>query len=122
MLHRLPTDCIALASLSTAAFSSTLAFTEVEWQRVLGPLGGYVLSLLMLLYFIGRDRSQTKERKTEAVRSEAAREERHKEIVSLTVKAITAQNEMASSVQTLTDELSKRTCWAKKSPTTSHIN
>ncbi len=114
MIHRIPTDCIALASVATATFSSTLALTETDWQRVLGPLGGYVLSLLMLLYFIGRDKAQTRERKTTEEAAEAAREKRHVEIVDLTVKSIIAQNEMSASLSDLATEIKSRPCQVRK--------
>lgn len=129
--HRIPTDCIAFASVATASFSSSLAFTEADWNRILGPLGGYALSVLMLAYFIVRDRNQNRDRKAaekaaanERAAEAKARDDRHKEtiglqkensaaILAITVRAVENEGKIAAALQQLTTELENRPCGMK---------
>lgn len=124
MIYR-TTDCAALAAFVAA----TAPIRDTDWSKLIGPYGGYFLSLLMLLMFIRRDNRNRKDAAKRLSLEEDSRERRHKEVLQLqkenssslmvlNVKQIEAQHAVSVAMTGLTQELRSRPCQAGDPPTT----
>ena len=124
MIHR-TTDCAALA----AFVAVNAPITESDWSKLIGPYGGYFLSLIMLLLFIRRDNRNRKDATKRLESEELNRERRHKEsleiqrdnsksLMELNIKQIEAQHAVSVAMTGLTQELRSRPCQADDAPTT----
>jgi hypothetical protein len=75
--HILPPESLAMLTLWCANLSGLIS--DKDWERAIGPYGGLLVSLLMLLVLIRHSAARIKKEDARAEKDAAERERRHKE-------------------------------------------
>lgn len=127
----IPPDTIAIASVWTASVTGWLS--DKDWERIVGPFGGLVVSLLMLLVLIRHSAARLRRDDERAKHEREERERRHVEamaiqralgerldaqterVMELTAESIKAQGKTALAIQSVDRTLQSLTAeWERK--------
>lgn len=133
MIHHAPPDTLASFGIVFASLTGWL--TDKDWERLVGPWGGMLVSLGMLLIILRHTAARQKHQDQQAELDRQDRERRHQEAIALqkenadklmaiTVETIKASGRATvaiervdSTLQYLTAELEKRPCQVKQQTT-----
>jgi hypothetical protein len=130
-LHTIPADTLALASVFTASITGWLS--DKDWERIVGPFGGLVVSLLMLLVLIRHSSARIKRDDERAAHDREEREKCHQEamkiqrelgkrldsqgekLMAITVESIKAQGKATVAIESVDRTMQHLTAeWERK--------